>query len=1105
MGEVFYGKYSALSPALEIDGESYSGVLVFNTNPDAPDSFPTIVSGELAEDPTGTTSKTVVCARGYQYDSFQVGPLEGGPRQERFPVLMGGNIANTMEAQRVISHANSRAFRGGDSYDRAQIGDVLHWNNKAFLITDVKAFEEAPASVAWQGDDYLPTISYIDADFQSLVLEQPDRSGLNRSARVRIIEDTDADADWFPDAGVFINSSALTRKIFTNPNNSEDDPDYYPDNASFSTSQGEYWISPITGQIRLGSYCEGLTNSSSVDAVYYWEGLQEYDETSGVSYITSDGTGYDNAGDSLSLIGVRTSGDFGFVPFIYSDANGDFSVGSCEWRLKNNPTSIGIFIDWNSNGVIQNIRYRETEGGNLQSVSFTPNASQQGNAFFNIGIIRTGNSFVVRFTPFGGSNSDLATISLDLEANVSGTLGVGAWNDNIVRTLVAADLLRKVDYDAEGTWTREVITSFTGVEYSSDYDVPSSTAVTEVFNLTTDSAMSSSATEARDKYSLSSSTLTIYSESAGDRIRVTNAADTGTPATPGRAPRVDGTTNFSTQDSTTVSENRGHYYDVLTIYDADDEFSAVEGESFDIKRNPVFDPRFPPSIYYDTKNNDETDWQLLASDNYLGKWVSGIVLLKDDVVSSFGSDDVCFKAEGFRFSQAGQFEARQYNDLVKAIECLDDAWIETQPSNDDSFELTGWMSAETYGPSSYACYDCEPQVQGLSLGMSRSFWHYWAEAAGAFPTPHKDHTTGQPGTCILDATGSVSSYTIANNTAWTDCIVPDTCAFGYDSQSITDAPRRIFVWPWTDFASPYVLGSQNRMGTDYIDLLNDPSTQPTVFKFNGVPFNTPEILKRVPDGTTIVSAYLQVRFNGLTRKRWEIDLSDRYRRMATSAIIGTDYRSYTITVNDQVVKDYAGFQVGNYSNTYSMPSLETEASVGFYLAGYRNSSENIFFRFSYDKKLEENPDLTNEQKATLRDNLTGDVNNGDWKSFGSSISTSNIESGKWGLVDIKDALQALVDDARTSEYRNLQLWPSLGVSFTSSESGLSGFLQSLDATTSISHSVIDDWFLSYTYTASGQLVEFDSIEVGNIMFKMRLPSGRIQDISVPLHQPRMIT
>ncbi len=145
-----YGTWCKLDPVLTIGGVDYGAAVRFQSWMAPPGASTFIVNGEV-QSISGTTTKTIVCKRALQSSSYT-----NAGDDVPFTFLAGGNVCQTHEAQRHYWHNNTEGRLGDNAGRRAQPGDLLWFNGKAFLITSATALDTAPASVAWQPGESSP-------------------------------------------------------------------------------------------------------------------------------------------------------------------------------------------------------------------------------------------------------------------------------------------------------------------------------------------------------------------------------------------------------------------------------------------------------------------------------------------------------------------------------------------------------------------------------------------------------------------------------------------------------------------------------------------------------------------------------------------------------------------------------------------------------------------------------------------------------------------------------------------------------------------------------------------------------------------------------------
>jgi len=230
-----------------------------------------------------------------------------------------------------------------------------------------------------------------------------------------------------------------------------------------------------------------------------------------------------------------------------------------------------------------------------------------------------------------------------------------------------------------------------------------------------------------------------------------------------------------------------------------------------------------------------------------------------------------------------------------------------------------------------------------------------------------------------------------------------------------------------------------------------------------------EELKKLPQGTEVVSAYMTVRLGGLKSYSWSV-----YHNL-TSLFYGgpTETLHTRIIINGVTVREVEWVDGGSTIITdisNPTPPFDTNSSMGFVLMGKRIKSENIYLPIFDDFRTQES---------------------GYYKSYGAglSVGSSDITDEVQKIVSVKSAMQALINEAREDDCGEFFLWPTrAGVTMETGISGLSAYAQSLLPTQSVSFSTSGaSGPTSRVYNASGHSLAWDNLTAGHILMSVRIP------------------
>lgn len=864
MSSQFFGRFSLLNPTIAFGGFTAGAVVQFNSEPFAGQS-PDVVSGTL-QAVTGTTSKTLTFAREFQLFSY----TDSFGDEIEYKALMGGNIVQTGEPERGYSHRNPRAFRGGDARDRCEPGDVVWHNGRAFLITEAWPFDGAPASVSWQGDEPLATVWTLDANINDLSLPR-DTYGANTGA----FEHWDDSTDVFGGNTLEIDDSgweACERVIFNRPSDSAPDVFLYPPNAQFSTSPtaAEFWWDSWGRRFRLASHNE--SRGDTYRASYWVRSLEEWAAT-GTTEVwglanTDNADGFADTvaenEDRFAMLATRIGGTFNRVFRVYK-RGGAFPDLAFMWRTDAAVDSAMVGVEM-SGGTPAFRLARATAGSGTRN-AITPSPGYPpvatGN-YYDIRATLTGSTMEFTLQDEGGSEELIYGTSITgaIPASPSGWVGFAVWGNAGVRFsgFEAGEDVALVRVEAQGEMGVRVEefspARFQNVAYSITRAKKTAEMLQGLRNVTASIDMTESATKRRDTYDLSGSDITVWSESSGDLIQVTEAAPSSAPGGTGRIPQVTNTVDFATQDSSDANENRAHWRDRVIIHDPDEEFEGTGGQTVEIKRNAVFDSRNPPTLSWSHRDATGDEWNAMTpGTDYIGRWAAGLVFLSAAFVAAREGegveDKLCFRSEGVRILHNGSQTARQFNDMAGALDEFDELWCAIGGIGGEGIECHGGGSIE----GGFGDYTCNV---GLECWVPTSF------AWGATPN---QMNAGAPFPQWVSGSKRFSSMSYDPS--------PGTVSCGADNLNLAgvhvDGLFQYTINPNT--VNPFV-SEAVRFGASVLP----PSIATEVtfgFSFAAPALTMNQVIAGLPDGSVCVEAYTRARFTGLNATTITVEYETR--------------------------------------------------------------------------------------------------------------------------------------------------------------------------------------------------------------------------------------
>lgn len=566
-------------------------------------------------------------------------------------------------------------------------------------------------------------------------------------------------------------------------------------------------------------------------------------------------------------------------------------------------------------------------------------------------------------------------------------------------------------------------------------------------------------------------------------------------AGPGRPPRTFNQPKFATMSSadgvatTDVTENISNAHDRLRVRTEHGE-TIPANATFNILRNPFAHPDDPPTIQLDLRNGDTDFLDLIEDDDYLAYWIPGLILLKQTTLDNLGITDtnrICLHPIGKLFRQSGQHHDH-YNHLATALNQTDTAYLPLGLSGATAaisgyaqghgitataFECDGtdaYMAAAAIGRTRESCF-ADTELM-LSLDVTYPFWHrgddgstMWINNIGENPLIFTNADYNHDHSC--------------GTSSWNDKFIRTTS-------------RIITVFPFQDDSSGYYHIGAAVDADAYGNLIHGSSA----FSLHGITFDATAttFIQNCPVGTVCVHAYLRARFNGLQHNTWTLQ---QYQRGPVGGTT-TDYIS-TYTWNGTTVARYeiaGGITIENTDNSGTIPKYITSGPIAFQLLARRINSAQIYC------PLAAGPDGPG---------LIVDAPADEWQSFGGGIAIGGTATdGAYTLHDVTNAINAMLQN-RNSLYRDFQLWPSLagvdpGDSAADMSSLATSFIPNQAVTFEISHpSGVRT--ATITYTASGQHIKFTSVDIDGadaLVACFRYPSGILETVPLPLHQPAII-
>lgn len=1103
-----YGYGSVLFPPISYGGSNYSYGCKFYPAPSNYNEGQLIVSGTInsVEDLGGNQYK-IICSRGTQNSTVSVYyPLSGETVEYETAHSCGGNICCSKENQRVISYNNDLAVRGSVESIRAVPGDGFQHivNNKTYLweILEANAYDEAPDEINYNGEENLPIISYVNSDVNDvLITTDIDASTMDGNIGTGYI---DYDEDYLCSVSINIGGTLyeLTREIYTHPEQTEPDEGYLPENFGEGLSGLKYWYDKANLAFRIPS----CVSASGDDIIAIWmvknttvcEDLYEgaYVDVEGVSGVT----GLDNGGsDNVIMSAVEVNNAFNFYYQVWG-------TGYISWRMDTTPGSRNITTYFDGDGNVSGWMRETVSGGySEQSISGTTQytypfyilITKSGTNVNYYAKQNIGDSWELKYTCYPSGLDE------DTDAIVGfGTLGTTRSlyliqdTGNITRTMynignaIGAQHVYRVGY-------------FDNIDYTKEFTLASSNDITSVYNISSDSDMDSSATPSRNHYQVSAGKITLYSESAGDSIKITFEADEGTLTAPGIEPRTfNGQDNFA-DDTGNINSNIANWRDTLTIQVEDPAVIPSAGESFSVYRGKgVWSTTQSASVYIDEKGNEGTDFELINSDNYHFRKYQGLLLLKESYVETLPSP-FCLQIQGKRYINQAVDESC-VNEIKHAIENLDDLYVQIGLNGLTATGLSGETGIFSVGGAGFTCteisgsyyYIPDTVVWGTTAEIMRGLRYGYDTYPYWYPYKTAMYIDSLKRTDINDATNDTLTCGSGPGAVYMgeyDYYIPEEChllIYPFEENEVGSYISRDWWFKenrryegdppvYTDDLAPLM---DNYFGSFPYSSSLIVTSVTAKYSFAPIGISIAEILQRMPEGTVITDAQLRVKFEGFRQIAWEgnVIIGPYDHNGGAPEYIYYDYSEQgTLVASYEYIKDAVPEET-TYSIYPMYPEPLQTGSVGFRVIGFRKDTKYINFY----------------------DNSVGPTPSGTIQSFGSGLSLGTVTNGEWSIVDVTSMIQNLVDDARISECTNFYLYPSVQtLDMDDSTGAMASYLRSLlPAHSAEKTGSGGEW--GYNCSSSGKFTWFESLDIDSCYISFRLPSGILSDYTIQFLQPK---
>lgn len=1065
-----------LSSPVVIDSVSYThGTLL------ASKSGVSVVSGTVhSHASAGEGLIDIYCERGLQKSIFTTIPMGLEPRTIEYESSCGGNVCMPDESMRVYQRNNTDATaKAGDlRAERCWAGDgfcVDRGSSGKYLleVVEAEAHAQEPSAVAYWSDDPLPTVQYATADINDVRIQtavtgtdlesyipgttiyfEPDASALPTGYVSRIsVEDSSDPGTWVDLSSEHADS---------------------PLPADWAPSGDVYYYDRLTHNIRLGSGVEDTGNNIRLQ--YMLSGanaigpglandVENYPADAGWLLDHSGAPAVrDNAGDSYVASCIDLVDDWDLEFDIYGGA------GVVQFRSSTDPQAAGFWAQVDDSGNFSLYRRNANDADWVELTLLAPKP-----ATYPLTEVPWG----IRLEKTAATNEWTFSIRDD-EANSwveqwTGTLGSAditagfvAFSDFgsagispvVNRSSIPSLVKRSVGYpDTAGEQLARRTVSRTGVAFSRTYSRGSAEPINLISNTTANTAMTDSATPARDHYDVDGSgDIVVYSEGQHDDILFIYDPDESSHGVGvGPAPRQVGNQpgNFAEFDvaptaTTVVANNRANWRDRIRI--RADDYTPDVGEEFTILRGAgAFQ-----SISSVTLGGVE-----IPSSHWHARPYQGVLLVSGEWMTGRDPDqDLVVSGTYYAWQQ----DAEIINATTRLLDIIDsgDEYGSLVPRTGSSYAYTISGSMEL-GASEYACTASGWVVSDYALGnygativagnINGQITPYWGNDGQFYvSTVQYDNTDDTATTTCNGDTRNIHDRTIENYAIYTINIGSNL------GPSV--APGGFTIDPGDFSVGSFYTGT-------------NPTACASSAAGTSIPFDAAGLLARLPDGSEILEAKLEVRADGLQTLDWETLFNST-----------TNNRTLQITHNGVMWRDFRevdGVVVSNVNNT--PPAIGSSGTITFSLVGRRRDS----------------------REAMTYDGNPLDVPNDQFVSLGASVSVE-ATAGKWAVGDAKSLVEALVA-ARNAEVSDIMLWQS-SIPLSSSANALAEFAKTLNPTWSASATSVDDGF-GGTYTGfelsmAGKFRSYSALALGQLFVRYRLPEGFNEQFLMPVVYPKAI-
>lgn len=1095
-----YGWGTRLNPPFVHNGKAWGMAFKFSAEPSGHAEGVVICSGVVQSvADLGGGRVRIVIRRDYQMSDYDKSIPGEGTINIVTQHFMGGNVCNSPEWMRAISHANDMAMRGTLAAIRAMIGDGFRLTRAGkkhmceIVLADAYAYENAEVNFSGDATTVPPTFLVADINDVGCTRDTDAAGTENYYETGELFFDDEAAAPFTCSLSIDTGSGLVTaeRLLFTSPESGAVDENYLPSNFGAGVTGAKYWWDPLAMTARLASSCASVGSSALL--VWFNKNVPRAEdlprEIFTVVEATAGVTGFADAGDNIAMSGFSVGKEFD-VHFLV------FQQGFAGWRRGTEDDAAAVWLSCSSGGYVS-MMVREDDGDTVDDVAVNEGPFTYP---FQVRLVRDGAGLYTGYARnIGDAWTTIGTVTPSgVPAISTGLLGFGVETNRASGYSIdntAATVTRELYRIGAGIEAAQHLQRYKTVAFDvSRTHAPGSGAdIDEIRNMTSDVAMTESATPQRDHYDFDGSgNLVLYSESNDDEIRITYEALEDAPAGPGMAPRTFNQPNFATfadpltdarLATTDPEENIANNSDVIEIMLEQTSWMPLVGETFEVVRGAGVVPASESvTVKFDLKNVDDHDFETVPAEHVevFGKYM-GLVLISEEYRQALEGGTVCLLLEAKRY--VVQQAVDSINELKHGVEELDGLWIDAGAVGGSMLvgmsgnAQTLWGrtsmslrtfgdSTETFWPNGYGYGETKESITALHTSLSDpASFPVWSGGVGGSQRVDLKLRTGKfssSGTQTADpAAGFIDTYT-----PYAEDVVDGEYTMIYNSL-------------WDDGSGENHFGSPVPYGGEDIieDLMN--------FGFNFIPksFSYLELISRLMEGAEILEAKIRVKFSGLEYQHWTADMT------RVNKVGGGNDMTQTLYINGHMFFNRVIEGGVDVTPPYTPPDdslkFTDRGRVSVMLGAYRRNSQYI-------------TDVNGITWAVPSDDLisgTGVANE----------SGSEAVSGEWCIIDCTAAFKMLASMADSAAgYDGFIILPTVGNPIdVSNADSFAAYFDSIKPI--LETGLIDNFPTSFTdsYEREGRFARFDSMEMEKPMVRIKLGDKPAEWMALPMVPPVM--